>query len=532
MTPAVVNPDDYLDACALVWLLQQCRTEETAVASLQAIGGLPRDFSAFHVLREAGAIPLVLQRFGCCFHRDATFDLQWHVIDPESAEKYCRSWVRLTHGTSERWPTNLQVPLDLLKNISENTHVSSIAACTSALDSLDSRDEQLALVEHLEQISSGDSDVVGKLTQYWLLDTFLECSLSWELQTAVVDDIAKRAVPTLLHLLQRSIASPRTEVRSIIGLTLHSLTGGRVDPSMLTEEEKRHNSYHKTIIPSLAAIVKDPQLYGVKDETLDFAAIEFSRVAAPVIARSSRSPFPMKDIARQGLSKLYLDGRVGVGLIPDIVLADILQILHPLPNIPSEQHPLLVKTLLKTMSASADVSVAICGLRLLEQLLTNCDQEVTQVFFEGNGIGTLLRAAHAGDTDSRRLQIDCIRALCVLIHSSTTWTKRVVSPPELPPLLFIEKHFDALFQSEFFTTLITIVSGRKWWLPEIAETWLPSILHLCHARPGESVWSSVETAFKNFAELHCEEDGSKRMMNDLEKMGCIINRSRTDQPII
>ncbi|KAF8800260.1 hypothetical protein BYT27DRAFT_7217175 [Phlegmacium glaucopus] len=61
ISPPKVDPDDYIDACALVWMLQQCSSDDIVITALQAIGGLPRDFSAFHVLRNAGVTTIDTQ---------------------------------------------------------------------------------------------------------------------------------------------------------------------------------------------------------------------------------------------------------------------------------------------------------------------------------------------------------------------------------------------------------------------------------------------------------------------------------------
>lgn len=466
---------------------------------------------------------MVLQHFSCCFRRDVSFDSHWEVINPNAAEKYCRSWMRLTQGTSEEWPRDLQAPLNALKCIDGNLHVSVIAACTIALNSLDSRIPQLALISHLHEFANGESNV-DELTQRWLLDTFLECILSWELYAAVVTDLTKRAVPVLLQHLQQASDRQSSHRRSTIALILQFLTAGRVDSTLLWDEEQLHQGFHNVIISSLAAVVMDPEIYGVQDELLNFTTSEFSRLVAPVFTRSSNFPSSVKNIARSGLSKLYLDGRIAVGLIPDRDLANILQILHPLPVTP-EQHPCFVKTLLQTVTASTDVNVAIGAIRLLEPLLTNCDSTVLRAFTEENGITILLRAGNTGDIDSRRLPICCIRALCVFISTSC----RVKKENNMVSVGGMEKQFDTIFESEFFTTLIAVVGARRWWLAEIVDIWLPSMLCLCEIRPEEQIWRSVECVFRDFAELNVEEDGYQRMLDDLDQMNQIIGTRITER---
>ena len=463
---------------------------------------------------------MVLQHFSCCFRRDVSFDTHWDVIDYNAAEKYCRSWMRLTQGTSEEWPRDLQAPLDALKCIEGHLHASVIAACTIALDSLDSRNPQLVLISHLHELANGESNV-DELTQRWLLDTFLECILSWELHAAVVNDLTKRAVPVLLQLLQQASDRQSSHRRSTIALILQFLTVGRVDSTLLWDEEQRRQGFHNLVIPSLATVVMDPENYGVKDELLNFTTSEFSRLVAPVFTRSSNFPSSVKNIARNGLSKLYLDGRIAVGLIPDRDLADILQILYPLPVAP-EQHPWFVKTLLRTLTTSTHVNVAIGAIRLLEPLITDCDSTVLRVFTEENGIAALLHAANTGDFDSRRLRIDCIRTLCVFIRSSTNFRVKENNKVFPSQSIAMEKQFDIIFESDFFTTLIAVVGTRRWWLAEIVDIWLPSMLRLCEIRPEEQIWRSVEGVFREFAELNVEEDKYQQMLNDLDQMNQII----------
>ncbi|KAJ3508337.1 hypothetical protein NLJ89_g5812 [Agrocybe chaxingu] len=475
------NQEDYLDAYALVWILQECNHEDIVTSALQAIGGLPVNFTAFHVLRDAGVIPLVLQQFSSCFHRDSSFDHRWHIIKEADAEKYCRAWVRLTHNTAERWPRKLLAPLNALKDMPGNLHVSSIAACASALDSLDLRGPQLALVTQLRQSAERGSDAT-ELTQVWLLETFLEASMSWELEAVIVDDITRRAIPVLLRLLQQAADMQRAEVQSTIALVMYSLTGGGIDYTR-------------------------------------FAAMEFAAIAAPAVNQINGLPPAFKNIARQGLSKLYLEGKIGAGLISDSVLADILQILYPILNIPPIQYPSFVKTLLRTLTGSTDINVALYAIRLLEALLADCHPTVVLAFIEENGVAALLRVACVGDIDNRRLQIDCIRMLCIFVRSSNDCSL----PLEFPSFSdALKRQFDNIFQSNLFPTLVSVVSARRWWLPEIAEIWVPSLLYLCEERPHESVWPSVEAVLRKFAELNVGEDGSRRLVDDLDRMAAIL----------
>ena len=500
-------------------MLQQCSSDDIATTALQAIGGLPRDFSAFHVLRNAGAIGLTIQNFASCFHRDSSFGVEWYILDSQGAERYCRAWMRLTRGTMERWPSDLLRPLDKLTSVQGQPHIAVIASCACALDSLDSRSPQLALINHLEKFVSGESNL-SQLIQCWLLDTLLECSIGWELEAAIIEDIALKAVPLLLQLLHFTKPALASQPRNAIALTLCSLTHGNIDPSLFSDEHKREENFHRVIIPSLAAIIDDPTRFGVKDDLLNLTSIEFSRLSAPILMGSRRLLRDLKKIARLTLSKLYLDGRIGFGLVSDPVLADILRILHPLVNITPEQKPSFVTTLLDTLRATTDLNITFGCVRLLEQMLVDCHLATLQAFLEGNGISALLRASHTGGTDSRKLQLDCMRTLCIFLRRVAACRLRQKEFSVVYPSSEIK--LDAIFHSDLFTTLISIVSTQRWWLEDVAEVWLPSLLELCTVTPDEPIWRSVETVFRKFAENHDGEDKYPRMLKDLDRVKEIL----------
>ncbi|KAF8149505.1 hypothetical protein B0H34DRAFT_757903 [Crassisporium funariophilum] len=518
ITPDVVNPDDYMDACALVWMLEQCSSEDIVTTALHAIAGLPRDFSAFHVLRDAGAMSLVLKYFTTCFHRDSYFEVQWHLLDAEAAEKYCRAWMRLTRGTSEKWPNELLAPLNKLKAMKGQGHIPAIAACVCALDSLDSRDSQLAVISHLDDFTSAES-TLSHVTQCWLLDTVLECSVGWELQTAIVEDMTRKVIPILLHLFHLTKDALDSHPRNAIALTLQSLIWKKVDASLFSDENKRSENFYLVIIPSLAAIIQDPSRFGVDNVLLDLTSVEFSRLAAPILTRSDHFPQQLQSIVRRVLSKIYLEGRIGIGPVSDGVLADILQILHP-PVCALDQRPLFVETLLKTLKASTNVNIKLCVIRLLEPILLDCELSVIRVFLEKNGPAALLRAARAGDTDSRRLQLDCMRTLCIFIRSCVPYSLSTMHSSTDATLN--DLFHSGIFQSDFFPVLTSIISQQRWWIPEIADIWVPSLLALSQWWPHEQAWKGAESVLRVFADNHDESEYC-RLSKDLDKMKDILN---------
>ncbi|KAF9473403.1 hypothetical protein BDN70DRAFT_817287 [Pholiota conissans] len=521
-TPStIVDPNHLTDASALVWILQNCSNKDTIAAALQAIGGLSKDFTAFHILRDAGALTLILRHFSTCFHRDMSVDLRWHVTEAEFAERYCRAWVRLTHGTSILWPRSLQDPLQVLSRC-DNIHASAIATCTIALNSLESRTSQLEMIYHLKAFVDGET-TLSDLTQRWLLDTFLECSMNWELHAAVVRDITRKSVPVLLRLLQRTTDGTfTTHCHATIPLILQILTTVDSDGLMAWNEENRAHAFRQTMILVFHAIIQNPGYYGVSNEILDLVIIQFAQLAAPIFMLI-KFPKVVKEAARRGLSKLYLEGRIAHGLVPDSVLADILQVLHPPVMVSQAQKPWFVKILVNTLAISADRNVEIGCIRLIESILRDCQSDVIRAFTESNGIANLIQLsnANAGHIAIRRLQLDCIRTLCVFIQSSTKcYVKQEELCPSHSPSL--EKQFDEIFASDFFKTLLATVGVRRWWLAEIADCWLPSLLLLCAVKPKEQVWKRVEVVFKNFAENNVGEEGSKRMVNDLKTLRSLL----------
>jgi hypothetical protein len=136
---------------------------------------------------------------------------------------------------------------------------------------------------------------------------------------------------------------------------------------------------------------------------------------------------------------------------------------------------------------------------------------VSQAFVEGNGINAVVRAARAGAVDSRRLQIDSLRTMCAFI-ASTTKEYQAMNTSHLT----LDTQFDALFQSDFFDTLCSVVASRRWWLFEVSGHWLPAIVELCRIRPDAKVWQNVLKTFKEFAERNVGEEGYSETLDHLE----------------
>ncbi|KIK00226.1 hypothetical protein K443DRAFT_679316 [Laccaria amethystina LaAM-08-1] len=506
-----VDPHDRVDTAALIWMLHRCTNTEACSAAVQAMAGLPRDFTASHILREAGSVDTILRQFQICFQMDSTHEAQWHVVDPRSAEKYCRAWMNLTRGTGHKWPRALFEPLQKLIDQDSDMDVAAIASCTMALAAMHNRCTQMGVITHLEHFANGDRQY-RQATQCWLLGTFVDCSLNWELGAAVIEDITSKAVPILLRLFKSAKGASMADVRCAIVLALSSVTGGIRNLDTLKSEESRRERYFELIIPALSILVQDPKRFGIKEDLLEMAACELSRLASPTFFKAQVFQPALKNVIRQSLSKLYADGRIRIGLVSDDILADALQILFPPMEICWQKRTQFVAILLDTLSASSHPGVVNWSVRLLEPLMVDSSPSVVQAFVDGNGINVLLRAAHTGDTDSRPLQLNCLRTLCIFIRSSAG----VFLRKEYHDQKQAEAQVDQIFHSDFFNTLLAFVSVRRWWLPEIVDIWLPSLVSLCQIRPSDPIWGTTYAIFQKFADGNEGEDGCSRLLSDLK----------------
>ncbi|KAJ7163561.1 hypothetical protein C8R43DRAFT_285601 [Mycena crocata] len=306
--------EDIVDATALSWLFNKSTDQEVVSVALHAIAGLPRDFSALRILRDAGALPLIEQGFQSCFHKDTTVDLQWHLVDPDSAELYCRAWMKLTRGTAEQWPFDIVEPLWMLQDLNTHPDAAAIASCAVALSSFDSHISQWELLGYLGRCSAGEIQL-SQATQCCILDSISECLVRWEMAVAVIEDTATRAVPVFLRMLHLTEDLPNSPVRSAAALALYIVTcGGAIDLGLYMSEEKRRAEYCELMIQALSVIAETPARFGVQDSLLDIVGAELARLACPIVAQSERFPQPLKTVARSSLSKLYADGRIAQGI--------------------------------------------------------------------------------------------------------------------------------------------------------------------------------------------------------------------------
>lgn len=516
--------DDMLDAMALAWLITKSTDSLVVSASLQAIAGLRRDFSATCVLLDAQALCLIEQGFQSCFHKDTTVDLQWRLIDAESAELYCRAWIKLTRGTPAQWPIEVLEPLWLLQDLDSHPDLAATASCAVALSSLDSHMCQWELLAYLGKCAAGEL-VLAHATQCCVLDSIIECLANWEMPMAVIDKTNVRAVPILLRMLRVSENFPASNIRSAVALALYVLTCGAIALDEFLSEEARRSQYCEFMLKALSTLVEEPDRFGIKGSLFDIIIQELSRLASPVIVQAERFPQNLRDIARSSLSKLYVEGRAGVGHIPDAVLADVLQLMFPPLHLPDGERTHLVATLVDTLQMSSHPEVTNWSLRLLAVLLFRCSPAVCQSFTSNNGIEAVLRAVKTGDVDSRRQQTDSFRLLFSFIESAIAW------PIESAPLSLVksasDEQLDAIFQSEFFEILCSFVASLRR-LFEFSNHWMRVLAALCAARPREHVWSKFVNVGRAFVERSEEEDGYSEKLYNLELIAKIAGEAEDD----
>ncbi|KAJ6587180.1 hypothetical protein DFH09DRAFT_1142834 [Mycena vulgaris] len=516
--------DDVVDATALAWLFNKSTDHEVVSTALQAIAGLPHDFSGLRILRDAGALPLIEQSFQGCFHKDTTVDLQWHLVDPERAELYCRAWMKLTRGTAEQWPLDIVEPLWMLQDVTSHPDVAAIASCAVALSSFDSHMSQWELLAYLARCGAGEIQL-SQTTQCCILDSISDCFVRWEMPVAVIEDTVMRAVPVLLRMLHLTEDLPNSKVRSAAALALYIVTCGvTIDLGLYMNEEKRCGEYCELMIEALSTVVETPARFGVPDAVLDIVGVELARLASPVVAHSERFPQRLRTIAHSSLSKLYASGRIAQGIVSDNILADVLHLLFPPAYLSQSQQSVFVATLVETLEASSHPDITNWAIRLLEVLLSGCSLAVSQAFVEGNGINAVVRAARAGAVDSRRLQIDSLRTMCTFIASTTKEYKATGASHSV-----LESQFDVLLESDFFDTLLSVVASRRWWLFEVSGHWLPAIVELCSIRPEAKVWHNVLKTFKEFAERNVGEVGYSQAISYLEVIRKVTSSSSEER---
>ena len=474
---------------------------------MQAIAGFPRDFSAFHVLRDAHALALVEEGFRGCFEQDTTIGLKWHLINAEGASLYCKAWMNLARGTLVKWPSDLLQPLCILQDLASHPDAAAIASCVIAVSAVDSHVAQGDLITHLSGYATGESQL-SHSTVTWLLDSIIEILVQWMMPMAVVDKTRIQAVPVLLRILQLTEGMPMSNVRSAAGLALYVVTCGPVDLKNYWSEEKRRSNHCEDLIAALSAIAKQPDQFGVDDSLLETTAKELAKLAAPILSHSNRFSFQSKECARSNLLHLIKAGQIRIGTVPDVVLVNVLRLLHPIRNV-LEYHPTLVKIFLDMLSTSSHPDITRLSVLLLQSLLLDCSTAVAETFLESNGINAIIRVAKSGDIDDRWLQINSWRTLCHFVDSCIVLNQSADSPllhTQLP---------DCIFRSDLFETLCAVIASRRLWLLERSK-WIPTLVTLCRLWPDEPVWRKLFMVAHDADGYPTEEPGMCSLMDKLE----------------
>ncbi|KAG7094007.1 hypothetical protein E1B28_007636 [Marasmius oreades] len=518
--------NDSLDAAALIWLFTKSTDRDVISASLQAISGLPRDFAALHLLRDAGALHSVEQEFEKCFHKDTTIDLQWHLVDPEKALLYCRAWINLTRGTSEQWPVDIVEPLWLLQDTKAHPEAAAIAACAVALSSFDSHTSQWELLSYLSRCASGELQL-SQATQCCLLDSIIECMVRWEMPLAVIEQTNVRAVPTLLRMLHLTEDLPSSELQSASTLALYVIThGGIFNLDEYRSEDRRREECCQLLVKALAVLIDNPEHFGVTEDLIDIIAKQFCRLAPSVVAQSERFPQALKETVKAALTRLYIDRRIGIGITPNILLANVLHLLYPPLLVPDKQRAPLVSILIENLRTPVpNPGITGCSIRLLEVLVSDCTLPVMAAFTESQGIPAILRLMKAGGEDSRRPQIESLRTLFTFIRNVTMQYQFQTHIQNVEEL---NLHVDTIFQSEFFEIFCSFISKRRWWLYEISGDWMPTLFRLCKLRPAQPVWVMVVRVFREFTNQNFGEDGYMETVALLDAMAAITNNDNSD----
>ncbi|KAG6825281.1 hypothetical protein H0H92_004163 [Tricholoma furcatifolium] len=505
----VVREDERLDAYAVVWLLNTSTDKYVISTALQAIAGLPRDFTAMHVLRDAGVITLIEQGFQSCFDQDTTIDLEWHLKDAEVASLLCKAWMNMTRGSSMPWPFKLREPLRKLQEQDKHMDGVAIACCAFALSSITSYPaQQEQLLAYLSRYMSGDIHL-SRSTVTWMLDSMIDGLTQWDMPSAVIEQTNVRAVPVLLRLLRHIEGQPTSTVRSAAGLALYIFTSRSIDLYECTSEDRRRNNYSTVMVRALAAIVANPERFGVGN-LLDVAVKELSRLASPIISQWHRFSFELKETACASLFKLLVSGHIAVGLIDDADLVNVLHLLRQ-TQAPLAQRPDFVRVLVTILFNSSHEDVASWSVRLLRPLLTERSLAVAQAFVENNGIRAVLRAARIGDIDNRRLQVDSWRSLWAFIDSSVSLCDKLDAD-----ITAKDSIVDHIFQSDFFETVCEMVVSRRWWLLDVSGQWTSVLTKLCSLRPHEQAWNKMIKVVRETTGRGKESEGMSEIMYQLE----------------
>jgi hypothetical protein len=492
-------------------------------AALQAIAGLPRSFSATHILREAGALHLVEQGFQSCFEKDTAVGVNWHLLDADRAWLYCKAWMNLTRGLTKPWPSELLDPLGKLRDLEGNSDAAAIASSVVAVSesSLNAHMAQWDLVAYLSKYATGKVKL-SRSTVCWLLDSITESFIHWEIPIAVIEraQLSSRAVPVLLRLLRLTEDLPTSHIRSATALALYSFTSGPVSWDVYKSEDLRRVRYCEVMLMSLSKIAVTPGQFGVTDFLLDITAQELSKLASLAVD-NQLSPV-LKDLGISSLFHLFIAGRVAAGALSDAALADVVHLLNQIPRIPPEHQPMMVETLVDILERSTHPDLMSWSVRLLKKLLTGAPISLVGVFTGRGGINAVLRTVKRGAIPHRQLHVDSWQTLCICMNASITLGNLQYEPPSSLSAA-IGNQINAIFQSDFFETFCSAITLRPLWLFEVSDIWIPTLANLCRIRSNESIWRTV---IKVVRDANARTQDRLRISETLHEMESILQRNQ------
>ncbi|KAL0956669.1 hypothetical protein HGRIS_002800 [Hohenbuehelia grisea] len=438
---------DELDASALSWLFTESPDQNTRSSALIAIADLPRNFSAFEVLRRAGALELAELRFAACFRHESISN-EWHVVDAASAAQYCRVWLSLARGTAACWPASLMEPVWLLACGSpqpqspQSPDACAMAHCVlaRARSHLPSSSDQVqSLVGCLDGHLSGKlQPKLSRTSQLWLLDTLIECSPRIGTQQGPyirnrvlqAGDAVVPPIPTLLGVLRLAQESQPIdpEICNASSLALYTWSCGPVDDVYYKAEENREKDFLTLVLRAFSAIIGPENPSRIDDLSLDYIA----RFTANLVSSENRSHAPEIDtLLRICITEMFASGRYARHLVPDSVLSELLRVLCTSSDIPKSQQAACITSSIRILRQTSDPGVLEWSLRFLEHMLTDCSLLMMQSFVGSNGIDVVLRFAKGmGDTAhgvEDTLQQVAVRVLLAFVRSSSAWRESYAS---------------------------------------------------------------------------------------------------------
>jgi hypothetical protein len=525
VSDAHVKDEDGIDAQAICWLLHSSRDDIVLVAALQALAGLPRDFTAVEILHKADVIHRIEGAFQSCFSVDSTITTRWHALNIDSAELFCRAWLKLaTSNSSISWPTNLIEPLKLMEGMSLKCDAAAVASCIRAF-SRPTRQNVWKLLDHLTRAVSLDFDLSLE-TQAVLIDTFIECIIKWEQPTAVVEETRLRAIPTLIHVIHLSNDMGVYSTGAAAALGLHILVMGLYDSLKLRSEAARRDSYCDVMLQSLSIVARSPRRYGIYDEpTQQVIMKELTDLALPILESPERFSHTTVVAMRKSLTALLLERQIGVGKIPDSTLSRVLQLSYPPTGLGRHQTPQYLRAILDILAASQEPNIVGFTMRILDHLINTTQIPVCVSFVSHGGLTTLSSFFRS---DQGRIAIDSVRTVCAFINTMTTLYRQDLITNGGAGYVEFAEHCEATFRCGFFDAFCALVSSGKWRFSDFSS--LGALVRLCRLSPSRRSWPQVIAALQNAENRYCDSEFYGPTLCHIEAMRQAVMGQRTVAP--